>query len=206
VFLLEVVVPVGVVVVVGVDCPVPQDGLGAGGAPAGAGDARAVVDDVAAGAFDDAGSDRPSVFQCFGVVEVGLLGAQVGQDPGDVLRVLGAPGGCWRARRVIVAMTSAERPCRMSRTRAVVQASMAGSRGSWNAQAAFHRYSMTWIRSIRMVTATPRAAASASIRAIWCLSPSTRTIQGLSRPGSRRPASSNSQVTDADRSAVMSAR
>ena len=60
VFLVDVVVPVGVVVAVGVEGAQPQDGLGAAQAPAGAGDGHAVVDEVAAGAFDDAGGDGPA--------------------------------------------------------------------------------------------------------------------------------------------------
>src|SRR6516164_4356029 len=69
VFLPAVVAPVSVFVVVGVDGAERQDGLGAVGAPAGAGDAHAVEDEVAAGAFDDAGGDGPSGGEGFGVVQ-----------------------------------------------------------------------------------------------------------------------------------------
>src|SRR5207302_10890022 len=54
VFLLDVPVPVGAGVAAGADGAQPDDGLGAGQAPAGAGDAHPVVHEVAAGAFDDA--------------------------------------------------------------------------------------------------------------------------------------------------------
>src|SRR3984885_4936006 len=91
VFLLDVVVPVGVVVVVGVGDSQPQDGLGSWGVPAGAGDGHPVFDQVAAGAFDDAGGDGPSVGQGPGVVQVGLFGVQVVQGFADVAGVLG-PG------------------------------------------------------------------------------------------------------------------
>src|SRR6202050_4884641 len=237
VFLLEVVLPVGVVVVVGVDGAVPQDGLGAGGGPAGSGDVHAVFDEVAAGAFDDAGGDEPAGGEGGGGTEVGLRGVEVGQGPGDVLRVLGAlgrvlggeagdqagdPGGAavqdargpgggsvldgGGAGPETRPAPPAERRGRRPGIRAAVQSSMTGSRAGKRAQPAFHTYSMTWIRSMRMVTVTPRRAASASIRAIWWLSPSTRAMQFLSCRGSRSSAWSKSQVTDSDRSAVMSAR
>jgi hypothetical protein len=48
---------------------------------------------VAAGAFDDAGGDGPAGGQGAGVVQVGGLGGQVGQGPGDDLVVLAAGPG-----------------------------------------------------------------------------------------------------------------
>src|ERR1700722_7836464 len=96
-FLGCVVGPVGVEVAAGVDGAELQDGLDAAGAPAGAGDAGPVADQVAAGAFDDAGGDRPAAGQRLGVVQVGLLVLQVGQGRADDLGVLAAgPGrlGC----------------------------------------------------------------------------------------------------------------
>src|SRR6516165_367512 len=95
VFLADVVVPVGVIVAVGAGDAQPQDGLGTAGAPPGSGDGHAVFDQVAAGPFDDPGRDRPPGLQRPGVVQVGLLGLQVGHDLADVALVLG-PGG--RAR------------------------------------------------------------------------------------------------------------
>src|ERR1700683_4005263 len=92
VFLLEVVLPVGVVVVVGVEGRAAQEVLGAGGGPARSGSPHAVFDKGAAGPFEDAGGDGPPGGEGGGVAEVGLLGVEVGQDPGDVLRVLGALG------------------------------------------------------------------------------------------------------------------
>src|SRR6185503_11451611 len=75
--------PVGVVVAVGGDGAEPEHGLGAGQAPAGAGDAHPVGDEVAAGAFDDAGGDRPAGGEGGGVVQVGLLGGQVAHGGAD---------------------------------------------------------------------------------------------------------------------------
>src|SRR5215468_10119158 len=100
VFLVDVPVPVGVQVAVGADGAQPQDGLGAVGAPAGAGDAHPVADEVAAGALDHAGGDRPAVRQGPGVVQVGLLVAQVGQGFGDDLGVLAAGPGRVRGGQV----------------------------------------------------------------------------------------------------------
>src|SRR5216684_4195268 len=89
----DVVGPVLIEVAVGADGAQPQDGLGAGQAPAGAGDAHPVLDEVPAGAFDDAGGDGPAVRQGAGVVQVGLLGGQVGQGGLDDLVVLAAGPG-----------------------------------------------------------------------------------------------------------------
>ena len=61
VFLGEVVGPVGVEVVVAGQGAEFEDGFGALQAPAGAGDVHAVFDEVAAGAFDDAGGDGPAL-------------------------------------------------------------------------------------------------------------------------------------------------
>src|SRR5207247_6958045 len=59
-------------------------------APAGAGDAHPVLDQVAAGALDDAGGDRPAFGQGPRVVHEGLLVLQVGQGLADDLGVLAA--------------------------------------------------------------------------------------------------------------------
>jgi hypothetical protein len=90
VFAGDVPVPVGGQVVVGADGAQPEHGLGAGQAPAGAGDAHPVLHEVTAGAFDDAGGDGPAVGEGAGVVQVGLLGGQVGQGSADDLGVLAA--------------------------------------------------------------------------------------------------------------------
>src|SRR5690349_12219778 len=73
--------PVLVPVVVGEDDAEVEDGFGAVGAPAGAGDVHAVFDQVAAGAFDDAGGDRPAGGQGGGVVQVRGLGLEVARGP-----------------------------------------------------------------------------------------------------------------------------
>jgi DDE superfamily endonuclease len=58
-----------------------------------------VLDEVAAGAFDDAGGDGPALGEGAGVVQVGFLGLQVGQGPGDDLVVLAAgPGRAGRGQ------------------------------------------------------------------------------------------------------------
>src|SRR5580658_7967544 len=82
--------PVGGQVAVGADGAEPEHGLGAGQAPAGAGDAHPVLDEVPAGSFDDSGGDGPAFGEGAGVVQVGFLGLQVGQGPGDDLVVLAA--------------------------------------------------------------------------------------------------------------------
>src|SRR6266508_3647890 len=89
VFLGEVVGPVVVRVVVAGQGAEFEDRFGAGRAPAGAGDVHAVLDEVAAGAFDDAGRDRPAGVERGGVVRVGVL---VGQVLGGGVRA-GALGG-----------------------------------------------------------------------------------------------------------------
>src|SRR5207247_392703 len=161
-------VPVSAGVAAGVDGAQPEHGLGAWQAPAGAGDAHPVGDQVAAGALDDAGGDRPAFGQGAGVVHVGLLGLQVGQGFADDLGVLAARfRRVSSASRVIRAITSGTRPCRMSSAWSVTQSSMAGSRGGWKHQAAFHRYSSTWMKSITTARVIPRAAAAAWIRPSW---------------------------------------
>src|SRR5690349_14008495 len=77
VFALEVPGPVGVPVAVGEQGAEFEDGLGGVDAPAGAGDVHAVFDQVAAGAFYDAGGDGPAGGQGGGVVQVRGLGLQV---------------------------------------------------------------------------------------------------------------------------------
>src|SRR3984885_8457987 len=77
VFAVAVVGPVVVEVAVGVEGAEFEDGFGGGDSPAGAGDVHAVFDQVAAGAFDDAGGDGPAVGQGGGVVQPGGLGFQV---------------------------------------------------------------------------------------------------------------------------------
>src|SRR6516225_6561802 len=93
VFVGDVVVPVGAGVAAGVDGAQPEHGLGAGQAPAGSGDAHPVLDQVAAGAFDDPGGDRPPAGEGAGVVHPGLLGVQVVQGrPDDFVVFPAGPG------------------------------------------------------------------------------------------------------------------
>jgi hypothetical protein len=58
-----------------------------------------------------------------------------------------------------------------------IQVSAAGSPSSWKDQAARHKYSTTCTKSMTIVTSTWRAAASAVIRSIWWLLPSTSATQ-----------------------------
>src|SRR5674476_1383584 len=74
-------------------------------------------------------------------------------------------------------------------------ASAAGSPSAWKHQAAFHRYSRTWTKSMMIGTATLRAWASAWIRSIWWLLPSTSATQVRAWSGSRRSASSKIWAT-----------
>src|SRR5690349_19140791 len=177
----DVPVPVVAEVAVGGDGAQPEDGLGSLQAPAGAGDAHPVLDEVAAGAFDDAGGDRPAVRQGGGVVQAGLLGVQVARGGADDLGVLAAGpgrvgGGRCRDRGGDLGCPAVQdgQAC------AVTQSSAAGSRAGWKHQAAFHRYSMTWMKSITIVTVMPRLAASARMTLIWWLSPSASAIQARS--------------------------
>jgi hypothetical protein len=78
VFFAQVVAPVPVEVTVGDDRPQLEDRLGAFQAPPRPCDAEAAGDDVAAGAFDDSGSDRPALCEGGGVVQVGGLGGEAG--------------------------------------------------------------------------------------------------------------------------------
>ena len=114
-------------------------------------------------------------------------------------------GGSAAARSWIRAITSGARPCRISRPQAVTQSSAAWSRAGWKHQAAFRRYSMTWMKSIRIVTSTSRAAASAVITSIWWLAPSASAIQVRAWPGSRRSAWPNRAAIVSAQLVVMSA-
>src|ERR1700722_2857346 len=140
--------PVGGQVAVGADGAEPEDGLGAGQAPAGAGDAHPVLDEVAAGSFDDAGGDGPALGEGAGVVQVGFLGLQVGQGPGDDLVVLAAGAGRVRGGEGLDPGDDLGGPAVQDvRALAVTQSWAAGSRGGQKHQAAFHRYSSTWMKS-----------------------------------------------------------
>ena len=79
------------------------------------------------------------------------------------------------ARRRIPAATWRALPCRILRAWAATHSSAAGSPLSKKDQAAFHRYSSTWMKSMTIVTVTPRRAASAVTASIWVLLPSIRT-------------------------------
>src|SRR6266568_4523121 len=85
VFLVQVPVPVAGPVAVGADGAELEDGFGALGAPPRSGDVHAVFDQVAAGAFDDAGGDGPA--GGLGADGGGHLGGRAAEDgagvPGD---------------------------------------------------------------------------------------------------------------------------
>jgi hypothetical protein len=76
-FFVEVVLPVLLEVIVGLDGAKLQDRFGAGAAPAGTGDGQAAFDEVSARSFDDAGGDRPAPRQGGRVFEVGALLGEV---------------------------------------------------------------------------------------------------------------------------------
>src|SRR5450759_349297 len=77
-FLGEVVAPVVFEVAVAAKRAEPEDGLGTAESPEGAGEVHPVFDQVAAGAFDDPGGDRPAFRQRGRVVQVPGLVGQVG--------------------------------------------------------------------------------------------------------------------------------
>src|SRR5690242_4166610 len=85
----DVPVPVVAEVAVGGVGAQPEDGLGSLQAPAGAGDAHPVLDEVGAGAFDDAGGDRPAVRQGRARVRAGRRGS-----PGRAAWRSGSPWWC----------------------------------------------------------------------------------------------------------------
>ena len=201
----DVPVPVGVEVAAGGDGAHPEHGLGAGQAPAGSGDAEAVADDVPAGALDDAGGDGPALGERRGVAEVRFLGLQVVNGLADVLVMLAAgPGGIRGGLAAMPAATWRLLPARMSRPQAVTWSSVARvSPGGVKQRAAFHRYSMTWMKSMRMVMSLPRFAASAWKQLIWWALPSTRASQSRSRAGSRRSASPKTRAMTSAQPAVM---
>src|SRR5215469_18658205 len=90
---VEVPGPVGVPVAVGEQGADLEDGFGGVDSPAGAGDVHAVFDQVAAGAFDDAGGDGPPGGQGGGVVEPGGFGVEVVRGLGRGLAPGGGEGG-----------------------------------------------------------------------------------------------------------------
>jgi hypothetical protein len=77
----EVETPVFVEVAVADDRAEGEDGFGSVQAPPGPSDGEAVGDQVAAGALDDPGRDRPACFQCLVVVQVLLLSGQPQVSP-----------------------------------------------------------------------------------------------------------------------------
>ena len=88
--------PVIVEVAAGAERAQAEHGLGAADGPARAGDVHAVADEVAAGAFDDAGGDGQAVGEVLVVAEVGCVGEEVVGTVVDGDAVLGgefAQGG-----------------------------------------------------------------------------------------------------------------
>ena len=73
VFALEVPGVVGFEVAVADEGAEFEDGFGAGQGPAGSGDVEAVFDQVAAGAFDDAGGDRPAALTAGWPITTGVI-------------------------------------------------------------------------------------------------------------------------------------
>lgn len=69
--------PVFVEVATGTQRPEPEDGLGTGEGPACTGDVHAVLDEVAAGALDDASGDGEAGGQILVILEMVLEAEQV---------------------------------------------------------------------------------------------------------------------------------
>src|SRR5262245_32773129 len=171
-----------------------EDCFGAPETPSSTGDVHAVFDQVPAGALDDPGGDRPPALEGGGVVEVRPLVDEVagalidGRSGGAVKALPGSrtsEGGC----------NSIGVPLQTARAMSRTQRSASGSPSLKKHQAAFHRYSRTWTKSTTMVTTTWRAWASACMRSIWWLLPSTRATQVRQCSGSRRSASSKTRLT-----------
>ena len=138
-----------------------------------------------------------------GVVQPGGLGLQVPRGPDRGLALGGAELAWWRRRRV-----GRRRPAGRGRPgwrrRGPATHGPASELASGKKhQAASHRYSVTWMTSIRMVMVMPRAAASARIHLIWSLFPSASAIQVRSRRGSRRSAPAKTAATTSAASAAM---
>src|SRR6266511_3796852 len=108
----------------------------------------------------------------------------------------------WTACWSMVAMAWAACPDRMLIAWVATHASAWGSPSAWKHQAAFQMYSMTWMRSMRMWTATPRRAASPQTRSSWWRAPSTSTTQVRRWVGSRWVAWSNTVAMTCSLSAV----
>ena len=160
-----------------------------------------IADEVAAlGALDDAGGDRPSARERRRVVQVRLFRGEVVAGAADVLaraRCRG-PGEFAAAWRSMSAMTPREFPRRMSVPQMATCFSAAVlSPAGVKQRAAFHRYSMTWMRSMRMGMVMPRFPASARNMSIWWVLPSARAIHCRLRAGSRRSISAKTQAMTA---------
>src|SRR5674536_382492 len=106
------------------------------------------------------------------------------------------------AARRIAPATRVALPSRTARAWWRTHSSAAGSPSRWKHHAAFQMYSRTRMKSITMVTCRVRAWASAVIRSIWWLLPSTRATQVRSWSGSRRSASAKIWATTAAASAT----
>jgi hypothetical protein len=159
---------------------------------------------VPTGTFNDPGGDRPAAGQRGGIVQVGDLGVKVtGAGVSAFAFGLAVAGGGGAAADP--AATCAALPSRIAVARPATQFAASGSPGSKNVQAAFHTYSITCMKSMRIVTAMPRSAACAVTASIWVLFPSSSAIQVRSRPGSRRPASSKAAAMTARMSSVTEA-
>jgi hypothetical protein len=107
-------------------------------APAGAGDVHLVSHEVSAGAFVDAGGDRPAVAECGGVVQVRCQVGQVLRAGVGSVAVSFGQGGLVAVRRIAPA-TAVAWPRRASRALAATHASAAGSASRKKHQAAFQR-------------------------------------------------------------------
>src|SRR5436305_13547416 len=103
-FLAKVVFPVGVEVTVADQGAEFEDGFRTVQAPTGAGNVEPILDQMPAGALDDAGGDRPAVGQRGGIVQVRALVGQVGARLVDAgCRVSGLASRGRQARAAVAA-------------------------------------------------------------------------------------------------------
>src|SRR6266508_707909 len=102
----------------------------------------------------------------------------------------------------MAAATVLARPARMAWAWLATHPSAALSPSRQKHQAAFHRYSMTWMKSMMMCTRASWSAAWVLMRSIWWLLPSTRATQVRRWSGSRRVASSKTAAMTSAASAA----
>ena len=159
---------------------------------------------MASSALDYSGGNGPAFLQRGGVAEVVLLVVQVaGALVGTGALGRGVPVGGGTAADPGRDLRGL--PRRILRAWSATHSSAAGSPLSKKDQAAFHKYSRTWMKSMTTVTVMPRLAASVVTVSICVLFPSTRTTHSRLCCRSRRSASSKAAAMTAGMSSVTEA-